>query len=57
VGSNYIVITVWDVNTGALLHAYTGHVSQINSLSFSPDEKTLASGSGDGTIILWNVTP
>jgi WD40 repeat protein/energy-coupling factor transporter ATP-binding protein EcfA2 len=32
-----------------------GHYSSVNSVSFSPDGKTLASGSGDDTIKLWNV--
>ncbi len=33
----------------------TGHVSFVNSVAFSPDGKTLASGSEDNTIKLWNV--
>ena len=32
-----------------------GHTSSVDSVSFSPDGKTLASGSGDKTIKLWNV--
>jgi energy-coupling factor transporter ATP-binding protein EcfA2 len=32
-----------------------GHDSGVNSVSFSPDGKTLASGSNDKTIKLWNV--
>ncbi len=32
-----------------------GHTMQVNSLAFSPVEGILASGSGDGTIMLWNV--
>ena len=32
-----------------------GHTSDVESVAFSPDGKTLASGSFDGTIILWNV--
>jgi WD40 repeat protein len=33
-----------------------GHTRQINSVAFSPDGKTLASGSEDHSIKLWNVS-
>ena len=32
----------------------TGHIKQVDSVAFSADGKTLASGSADGTIRLWN---
>jgi len=32
-----------------------GHTYTVNSLAFSPDGKTMVSGSGDTTIKLWNV--
>jgi WD40 repeat protein len=32
-----------------------GHSSSVNSVAYSPDGQTLASGSRDGTIKLWNV--
>ena len=38
----------------ATLRGHTGHV---NSVSFSPDGSILASGSSDGTILLWEVIP
>ena len=33
----------------------TGHTGAVDSMAFSPDGKTLASGSSDGTIRLWEV--
>jgi WD40 repeat protein len=33
----------------------TGHTGYVTSVAFSPDGATLASGSGDNTIKLWNV--
>ncbi|MFQ5799364.1 MAG: WD40 repeat domain-containing protein, partial [Bacteroidota bacterium] len=33
-----------------------GHKSSVNSVAFSPNSKTLASGSDDGTILLWDVS-
>ena len=51
-----IGIWIFDVYTFRELALFSGHTSQITSLAFSPDGATLASGSHDGTAIVWDVT-
>jgi WD40 repeat protein len=34
---------------------FTGHTDVVNSVSFSPDGKTIATASGDNTVKLWSV--
>ncbi len=48
-------IHLWSVQTGALLDQLSGHEGPISTLAFTPDGRTLISGSWDRTIRLWNV--
>ena len=48
---------LWDVATGSLKTELTGHTDWVRSVSFSPDGLTLASGSDDGAILLWDTAP
>ena len=50
-------IRLWEVNTGNPIRTLTGHEWSVLSVSFSPDGNTLASGSWDGTVLLWELTP
>ena len=49
-----IGVWIYDTKTGAELNLFTGHTDSVESASFSPDGNTLASGSIDNTIRLWN---
>ena len=48
------LIQLWEVDTGRNLGALSGHTERIETLVFSHDGKTLASGSEDGTVLLWD---
>ncbi len=53
VGQNHIKL--WDVDTGkGLINFNSGHTNLIETLVFSHNGKILASGSLDGTILLWD---
>jgi WD40 repeat protein len=49
------VIQLWDGTTGRPLAKLRGHTGYVVALAFSPDGRTLASGSWDTTILLWDV--
>ena len=48
-------ITLWDMATREQIITLEGHANTIHWLFFSPDESTLISGSGDGTMLIWDM--
>lgn len=54
-GNRYpITVRLWNVLTGESITTFTGNTDGITCLAFSPDGVTLASGSDDNTICLWD---
>lgn len=56
-GTEKVSIRLWEVATGENIATFWGHPTDVQDLAFSPDGALLASGSFDGTILLWDVTP
>lgn len=52
-----VSIQLWDLATGEIITTFWGHFADISSLGFSSDSTLLASGSADGTILLWDIKP
>jgi len=48
-------IKIWDADAEKALATLTGHKAGVIQLAFSSDGHTLASGSDDGTVKLWNL--
>jgi WD40 repeat protein len=46
---------LWDVQTGKERATLKGHTSPVWSVAYSPEGQTLASGSHDKTVKLWDV--
>ncbi len=49
-------VRLWDAETGESKRILTGHTETVDDVAFSSDGKLLASGSWDGTVLLWKVT-
>jgi len=48
-------VRLWDVETGEVLHSFTGHEAEVQSAVFSPDRRHALSGSRDKTLRLWRL--
>jgi WD40 repeat protein/transcriptional regulator with XRE-family HTH domain len=55
-GSSVENLYQWDIESGEILHVYRGHSGVPWSLSVSPDDQYLVSGSEEGEIILWELS-
>jgi WD40 repeat protein len=50
------VIAVWDIAAKKEVGQLKGHQADVSTLAFSTDGKTLASGSRDTTVLVWDMT-
>jgi WD40 repeat protein len=50
-------VKLWDSHTGTLVRSFRGHTGLVSTLAFSPDGQFLVSGSRDGTVKVWDLTP
>jgi WD40 repeat protein len=55
VSTTEIPIDVWEVASGHQREQFQGHIGEVTCLAFSPDGATLATGSVDSTVILWDI--
>jgi WD40 repeat protein len=50
------VVRVWDTATGKQLITFKAHVATVTALAFSHDNRWLAAGGNDTTILLWDLS-
>jgi len=49
------IVRVWEIATGKQVASFAGHHGAITAVSYAPDGRSLASGSGDTTILIWDL--
>lgn len=54
-GKGAPVVSVWDVQAGQECRKFGSHEGAVLTVAFAPDDRSVASGSDDGTILCWNL--
>jgi WD40 repeat protein len=47
---------LWEVETGQLRRKFVGHQGRVACVAYSPNGRMLASGSADGSVLIWDNT-
>jgi WD40 repeat protein len=50
-----LTVRLWDAKTGKLRQVFPGHSRPVNCATFSADERLLATGSWDNSVVVWDV--
>lgn len=50
-------INLWELESGERIRSFESYSSWLTAAAFSPDNQTAASVSGDGTLMVWRMTP
>lgn len=56
-GLKKVPVCLWEVETGKRIVTFWGHFTDVQAVTFSPNNEILASASFDGSILLWDLTP
>ncbi len=49
-------VRVWDLATGRELRRFEGHLGRVKAIAFTPDGRSVVSGSEDATALVWDVS-
>ena len=56
VAGSYRTTAIWDTKTQEQIAVLQGHMGSVHSVGFLRDGATLATGSSDGTMLLWEIS-
>jgi RNA polymerase sigma factor (sigma-70 family) len=49
-------VLLWEAATGRLIRRFQGHHSGVGAVTFAADGLSVASGAGDSTVLIWDIT-
>ena len=52
---NSNLLQIWDIAQNRMRAMFKGHTNEVNSIDFSPDGRSLVSGSDDHSVRIWNL--